>query len=124
LDRPARPPRRQRHGGRRHQRPRGAGILSMQPWLSIVGIGEDGLDGLSPAARVLVDGAEILVGGARHLAMLPPDDRPRHEWPRPLAPLVERIAGWRGRRVCVLASGDPMWFGIGVTLARRIRAAE
>ncbi len=95
-----------------------------QPWLFVVGIGEDGLDGLSSTARALVDAAEILIGGTRHLAMLPEDGRPRHPWPSPLSRLVAAIEGWRGRRVCVLASGDPMWFGIGVTLARRIPAAE
>ena len=53
----------------------------MTPWLSIVGIGEDGLDGLSAAARALVDRAEVLVGGARHLAMVPDDGRERLAWP-------------------------------------------
>ena len=44
----------------------------MIPWLSVVGIGEDGLAGLSPASRALVDNAEMLIGGERHLAMVPP----------------------------------------------------
>ncbi len=44
----------------------------MNRWLSVVGIGEDGLAGLSPAARTLIETAETLVGGARHLAMVPP----------------------------------------------------
>ncbi len=62
----------------------------MAPWLGIVGIGEDGLDALSPAARALVEQAEVLVGGGRHLAMLPPDDRrERIAWPSPLGALVE-----------------------------------
>lgn len=89
------------------------------PWLSIVGIGEDGLDGVAPAARSLVDAAELIVGGARHLAMLP-DGHPaeRATWKSPLKDTVADIAAWEGRRVCVLATGDPMSYGIGVTLGR------
>ncbi|MGQ7793344.1 precorrin-6y C5,15-methyltransferase (decarboxylating) subunit CbiE [Faunimonas sp. B44] len=96
----------------------------MTPWLSIIGIGEDGLAGLSPAARQLVDDAEILVGGERHLAMVPPDGRERIAWPSPLSVLVERIGTLRGRRITVLATGDPMHFGIGTTLARHVPADE
>ena len=96
----------------------------MSRWLAVVGIGEDGLEGLGAAARALIDGAEILVGGERHLAMIPPDDRPRRPWPTPLATLIDEIAGMRGRRVCVLATGNPMWFGVGVALARRVPAEE
>jgi precorrin-6Y C5,15-methyltransferase (decarboxylating) len=100
----------------------------MSKWLAIVGIGEDGLAGLSGPARALVDNAEILVGGARHLAMVPkegPDDgRERLVWSRPLDRFVDRVERHRGRAVCVLATGDPMCFGIGVTLARRIPMSE
>ena len=49
------------------------------PWLRVIGIGEDGLDGLSTSARALVESAEVLIGGARHLAMVPEDGRERHE---------------------------------------------
>ncbi|MFE0756321.1 precorrin-6y C5,15-methyltransferase (decarboxylating) subunit CbiE [Inquilinus sp. NPDC058860] len=96
----------------------------MTPWLSVIGIGEDGLDGLSPAARALYDAAEIVVGGKRHLEMVPEDGRRRIPWPPQLLDLVPEIEALRGRRVCVLASGDPMCFGIGVTLSRRIPIAE
>jgi len=94
------------------------------PWLSIVGLGEDGLDALTPAARALVAGAETLVGGARHLALVPANGATRLTWETPLSRTVEAIASRRGTRVCVLATGDPMWFGIGVTLARRFDPAE
>ena len=93
-------------------------------WLTVVGIGEDGLDGLAPSTRVLVDDAEILIGGARHLAMLPEDGRERLSWPSPLRLLLDRIESMRGRRVCVLATGDPMCFGIGSTLVKRIALEE
>lgn len=94
------------------------------PWLRVIGIGEDGLDALSPAARALLDGAEVLIGGARHLAMVPDDGRERHEWPSPLSKLVEAILTMRGRPVAVLATGDPMQFGIGATLAKHLPASE
>lgn len=94
------------------------------PWLSLVGIGEDGLAGLTPAARALVDDAEVFVGGERHLAMLPQDHRERLAWPSPLATLLDEIESRRGSRVCVLASGDPLWYGVGVSLLKRIRRSE
>jgi precorrin-6Y C5,15-methyltransferase (decarboxylating) len=95
-------------------------------WLSIVGLGEDGLHGLSPPARTLVENAEILVGGARHLALAgeaAAHATERLTWETPLARTVEAIAAREGRRVTVLATGDPMHYGIGVTLARRFGMA-
>ncbi len=90
----------------------------MTPWLVVVGIGDDGLDGLTPAARALVIGAEILVGGERHHKMVPDHEAERLTWQRPLDKGFADIAAARGRRVVVLATGDPMDFGIGVTLGR------
>ncbi len=95
-----------------------------QKWLSVVGIGEDGLAGLSTIARALVDRAEVLVGGDRHLAMLPEDDRERLVWTSPLRESIEAILQRRGQAVCVLASGDPLCYGVGVTLLRHIPIAE
>jgi precorrin-6Y C5,15-methyltransferase (decarboxylating) len=90
-------------------------------WLSVVGIGEDGLAGLSSIARSLFNNAEVLVGGDRHLAMLPQSDRrEKLVWTSPIEDSIAEIVRRRGQSVCVLASGDPMCFGIGVTLIRRI----
>jgi precorrin-6B C5,15-methyltransferase / cobalt-precorrin-6B C5,C15-methyltransferase len=96
----------------------------MNRWLSIVGLGEDGLAGLSPAARHLIDKAELLVGGERHLALVPNGDAERLTWQSPLKLTVDEILRRRGRPVVVLATGDPMWFGIGVTLARQVPSDE
>jgi precorrin-6Y C5,15-methyltransferase (decarboxylating) len=95
----------------------------MTAWLSIVGIGADGLSGLTSAARAIIDTAEVLVGGTRHLGMVD-GKAERLTWETPLSRTVDAIAQRRGRRVVVLATGDPMWFGIGVTLARRFGRDE
>ncbi len=96
----------------------------MTPWLSVLGIGEDGLAALPPAARTLIEGAEVIVGGARVLAMLPNGSAERLTWDSPLSRTLDAIAEHRGRRVAVLATGDPMFFGIGATLAHRFAAEE
>ncbi len=96
----------------------------MTRWLCVIGIGEDGYAALPAATRALVDRAEFLVGGERHLAMVPAGKAARIEWESPLRLTVERILSWRGRRVVVLATGDPLWFGVGVTLARSVGMDE
>ena len=96
----------------------------MTPWLSVIGIGEDGLTGLSAAARTLVETAETLVGGARHLAMVPLATAESLLWQRPLTDTLAAIAARRGRRVTVLASGDPLWYGVGSLLARHFPPEE
>lgn len=94
-------------------------------WLAIVGIGEDGLDGLSPAARALVSQAVLVVGGARHLALAGSAVRGETlTWPSPLVEALPAILERRGQPVCVLASGDPFFFGIGNTLMRWVEPDE
>jgi precorrin-6Y C5,15-methyltransferase (decarboxylating) len=96
----------------------------MRPWLSVIGVGDEGLAGLAPATRALIDTAEIVVGGARHLAMLPAGAAERLAWRQPFAHSIAAIKARRDRRVAVLASGDPMWFGVGAALARHFSPAE
>ena len=96
-----------------------------QRWLSIVGIGEDGIDGLSPVARRLVSDAELVVGGKRHLALADPLIKgQRLAWPSPIGDALPEIARHRGRPVAVLASGDPFHYGVGDLLLRAIPADE
>jgi precorrin-6B C5,15-methyltransferase / cobalt-precorrin-6B C5,C15-methyltransferase len=81
--------------------------------------GENGLADLSPLARRLVDRATIIVGGHRHLNMLDPTDcRERIVWSSPIEDSIELILKHRHTNVCILASGDPLCYGIGVTLLR------
>ena len=106
------------------------------PVITVVGIGADGWAGLAEPARAALREAEVLLGGPRQLDLLAgaagehaarehaepeyaavPGER--RAWPSPLVPALPGILDeLAGRRVAVLASGDPMFFGIGATLAR------
>ncbi|WP_319410410.1 precorrin-6y C5,15-methyltransferase (decarboxylating) subunit CbiE [uncultured Cohaesibacter sp.] len=97
------------------------------PWLSVIGIGEDGLDGLGDLAWSLIAQAKVIYGGARHLAMLPDVmicDAEKRGWPQPFSHVFDELDALRGTSVVVLASGDPMYFGIGGTLARHFPTDE
>jgi precorrin-6Y C5,15-methyltransferase (decarboxylating) len=94
-------------------------------WLSIVGIGEDGIDGLTQAAMCLVREAEIVFGGKRHLALAKALIKGAAcPWPSPFDRAVAMVLAQRGRRVCVLASGDPFFYGVGTLLAKHVDAQE
>ena len=93
-------------------------------WLTLIGLGEDGLDGLSPAATRALEQASFIVGGARHLALLGATQAQCMAWPSPLEAGVEAVLARRGRPTCVLASGDPFHYGVGATLARHVAANE
>ena len=94
-------------------------------WLSIVGIGEDSVDGLSVAARGLIGAAEIVFGGRRHLSLAAPLIRgAARPWPTPFEGAADEVLHHRGRQICVLASGDPFHYGVGAVLARAIDARE
>lgn len=95
----------------------------MSPWLTVVGIGEDGFKGLGRNARHALLGASRIVGGQRQLELLPACIRgERQPWPSPFS--LEPVLAQRGTAVCVLASGDPMFFGVGASLARQLPAEE
>ncbi|WGH79839.1 precorrin-6y C5,15-methyltransferase (decarboxylating) subunit CbiE [Jannaschia ovalis] len=90
------------------------------PWLHIVGIGEEGMDGLTPAARAVVEAAEVIVGGDRHHVLSDAVTAERLSWPHPFDALIDQLHGLRGRRVVVLATGDPLWFSVGARIGRAI----
>src|SRR5258708_37518996 len=97
----------------------------LRRWLSIVGIGEDGIDALSPVARGLIGDAEIVFGGKRHLALAAALIRgAARPWPSRFEGAADAVLAQRGRQVCVLASGDPFVYGVGTVLARQISPAE
>ena len=98
--------------------------MSRERWLAVVGVGEDGIDGLTPAARKLVAQAAFVVGGKRHLALAGPLKAETMVWPSPIENALDAIEAHRGNSVCVLASGDPFFFGVGAMLMRRFSADE
>ena len=100
-------------------------VAAPAPEVTVVGLGADGYAGLSAAGRDAIDTADVLFGGPRQLALVPPRPADRVAWPSPLVPALPRLlAEQYGRRVCVLASGDPMHYGIGSTLVRLLGAAH
>lgn len=98
--------------------------MAETPWLTIVGLGEDGPAGLTDASRAALAAAEVVIGPARHLALLPGVGGERIEWPVPFADGIPRLLALRGRRVAMLASGDPFWFGAGTVVAAHLAPGE
>ena len=92
-----------------------------EPWLTIIGIGEDGLAGLSEASRNALDRAETVFGGERHLRLARVDGRGT-PWPVPFD--TSCVLSRRGRPTAVLASGDPFWHGAGGSLAAHLAPDE
>jgi precorrin-6Y C5,15-methyltransferase (decarboxylating) len=98
---------------------------TLRRWLSIIGIGEDGIDGLSTHARRLIASAEVVVGGKRHLQLADALIRgERMVWPRPIDTAIPEILALRATPVVVLASGDPFHFGIGKQIAAALSTDE
>ena len=94
-------------------------------WLAILGIGEDGIAGLTAAARALLANAEVVYGGARHLALARELIRGEaRAWPSPMQDAWPALLALRPRAVAVLASGDPYCHGVGATLARLVPVEE
>ena len=89
--------------------------------MTVIGIGEDGLSGLSDASRKALAKAEIVFGGERHLKLADIGGRGR-PWPVPFD--ITPVLACRGRATAVLASGDPFWHGAGSSLATQLSRDE
>ncbi|MET0342802.1 MAG: precorrin-6y C5,15-methyltransferase (decarboxylating) subunit CbiE [Polyangiales bacterium] len=99
--------------------------LASAPWLTLVGLGADGVPSLSEAARTAVSAAHWVVGSGRQLALVAELVRGEtFAWPSPLSGGIARLLALRGTPTCVLASGDPFFFGIGATLAPHLARGE
>ncbi|MEM1264724.1 MAG: precorrin-6y C5,15-methyltransferase (decarboxylating) subunit CbiE [Pseudomonadota bacterium] len=96
----------------------------MTHWLEIVGIGEDGLDGLAPATRAVVEAAEVIVGGDRHHTLSAAVNAERVAWPSPFDAMIDTILDHRGRRIVILVTGDPLWYSVGARILKAIPSDE
>lgn len=95
-----------------------------QPWLTLIGIGEGGVADLPPPARLALDQAQLIVGGARHLNFVKAYRCKKLPWPSPIADALPCLLQHRGQPVVVLASGDPFHYGVGALLAQHIANEE
>ena len=99
--------------------------MSNTVWLTIIGLGEDGLDGLSLASQNALTEATIIFGSRRLLSFLKTRFQGKKiEWPVPFEKGVSMLLAQRGKSVVMLASGDPFWFGAGNVLAKYIAEDE
>ena len=98
--------------------------MTSKPWLSIIGIGADGPDGLAPPARAHVDEAEIIITSKRTAELLTNSKAEVHIWPVPFNAMFEQFKHWKGKKIVILATGDPLWHGVGSIIARRLDPSE
>ncbi len=96
----------------------------VDPWLTVIGIGEDGMTGLSATARRLIEAAEVIIGGDRHQQLAGDISAERIGWPSPFDAMIETMQRHRGRRIVVLVTGDPLWYSVGARLLKAIPADE
>ena len=93
--------------------------------------GEDGWENLTSEARALLYESEVLLGGERHLKMIPDDfNGERIVWESPIKESITKILSWRpsksgpGKKVTVMASGDPLCYGIAAKLLKHVPISE
>ncbi len=95
------------------------------PWLTIIGIGDDGFDSLNEIAHHAITNATLIIGGDRHLQFLPKTITCKLlRWSSPIQTSIDKLLTHQGQPVCILASGDPLCHGIATTLLRSIPLAE
>ena len=95
-----------------------------EPWLDIIGIGEDGVGGLSAEAFAILEDAEVIIGGDRHHSLAPNVKGQRLRWPSPFDAMIEEIKSHKGKRLVILVTGDPLWYSVGARITRAIPADE
>ncbi len=96
----------------------------MSVWLDIIGIGEDGVEGLSAKALEKLKAAEVIVGGDRHHTLAPNETAKRIAWPSPFDAMIEEIKSHKGKRIVVLVTGDPLWYSVGARILKAIPKEE
>ncbi len=96
----------------------------MTAWLHIIGIGEDGLDGLTSVSRTILENAEIIIGGERHHNLSNTIKAVHLSWPSPFDAMIETIRAQKGKRLVILVTGDPLWYSVGARITKAIPAEE
>ena len=94
------------------------------PWLDVIGIGEDGPDGLSKDAVACLAKAEVIIGGDRHHRLAPNPNAKRIAWPSPFDAMIDEIKSHKGKRIVVLVTGDPLWYSVGARILKAIPKEE
>ncbi len=100
-----------------------------KPWLTIIGIGADGLDSLASPQLKQVENADIIITAKRIAADLKQQNKTPikadiHLWPVPFDPMFENLFKWKGKNIVILATGDPLWHGVGSIIARKLKSEE
>lgn len=96
----------------------------MKHWLDIIGIGEDGVAGLSREALVVLEKAEVIIGGDRHHRLTEKISAERLAWPSPFDAMIGKIKSLKGKRIAILVTGDPLWYSVGARIISSIPADE
>jgi precorrin-6Y C5,15-methyltransferase (decarboxylating) len=94
------------------------------PWLTLIGIGDSGLDSLTPPARAMFDAAQTLIAPARVLERVDCGAREVIPWTFGIKPTLDLLMARRGTPTTILATGDPMHYGIGASLLRELDISE
>lgn len=95
-----------------------------KPWIDIVGIGEDGMDGLASPAVQCLEQADVIIGGDRHHVLASNLNAERISWPSPFDAMIDKIKAMQGKRLVILVTGDPLWYSVGARISRAIDPAE
>lgn len=96
----------------------------MTKWLSLIGLGENGVDGLSNAAKLVLRGADHVYGAKRHFDLIGSMDAELHAWPSPFDAMVSEVSQLKGEKVVVLATGDTSWYSVGNLLSKAFGADQ
>ena len=95
-----------------------------RPWLTIIGIGDNGLDSLTPPARLQFEAAQTVIAPERVLARIDCGSREIIPWTFGIKETIALVLARRGTPVTILATGDPMFYGVGATLMRQLDVSE
>ena len=85
--------------------------------IHVIGMGIE-IGALSPTARAALEQAECIIGATAHLAAFPTVTGEKIPYPSPMSGLRDLLCAHAGQRIALLASGDPLFYGIGQTLLR------